>query len=598
MGKTFGSSRSILLAAVLFAALGSTARAKETPANDCLVGVENADEQQLSGTITCTDGADCDADGATNGSCSFKIRGCINIPGVAGCTLRPIKKVKFKTPHSNNKIVLTPVAGQASSVCGSFIELQAPLKKKGKKPGKRVVNASVKADVKPAGKNSDKDKVTFVCNPCPTSSCVPPTTTTTITSTVTTTSTSTTTVPTCGDGTMNGTEGCDPNAQPTGCQGGETCMPPGAISECTCKTCTPINPLQTLQFQTSTLTTDFCGSAGLVTPPNAPTTGEVTTDTSSTIPLGAGCLYIGGGGSSVPGGITPDGAKSNFDLTQDCGGEVVVAAQAAVESTPEECTAGSGPGKACINDLVNWPNLQSCTTDSDCPHTNGPGNGGVAPSSCVDKPNCLFGPPLPIVNGPLSTCVVNTFGTSASGSLVKTTGAAQVNLPLRSHTFLTGNSTAPCPQCISNLCVGGARAGLACTTTSTQQLTTIDCPPSPDGGAYLPEFQVNLEKLTTGTSSKTNPDGIFCPDQKTFSAFGTQNRGLRPDGDPTHPPIKIVTISQTGSPAGDVTDNLTHATTLAAVFCIPATGNGLIDGAADLAGPAAVSLPGTMQILP
>jgi hypothetical protein len=133
------TTTAIVLAAVLLAPLGATARAAENPANDCLIGVENEDEQQLSGTISCTDGDACDADGATNGSCTFKIRGCLNIPGVAGCTLRPIKKVKFVTPHSNNKIVITPVAGEASSVCGSFIELQAPLKKKGKKAGKRIV---------------------------------------------------------------------------------------------------------------------------------------------------------------------------------------------------------------------------------------------------------------------------------------------------------------------------------------------------------------------------------------------------------------------------------------------------------------------------
>jgi hypothetical protein len=129
-------------------------------------------------------------------------------------------------------------------------------------------------------------------------------------------------------------------------------------------------------------------------------------------------------------------------------------------------------------------------------------------------------------------------------------------------------------------------------------MTTIDCPPVADGGAYLPEFQVNLEKLTTGTSQKTDPDGLFCTAQKTFSAFGGQNQTFRTPGDPTNPPIKIVTITENGSPAGNLTDNMPHAARLGAVFCIPETGNGLIDGAADLAGPGAVSLPGSVQILP
>jgi hypothetical protein len=36
--------------------------------------------------------------------------------------------------------------------------------------------------------------------------------------------------------------------------------------------------------------------------------------------------------------------------------------------------------------------------------------------------------------------------------------------------------------------------------------------------------------------------------------------------------------------------------TLASTFCIAATGNGIVDGAADLPGPGAVSLPGTFVV--
>jgi hypothetical protein len=37
---------------------------------------------------------------------------------------------------------------------------------------------------------------------------------------------------------------------------------------------------------------------------------------------------------------------------------------------------------------------------------------------------------------------------------------------------------------------------------------------------------------------------------------------------------------------------------LGSVFCIPATGNLLIDGAADLPGPGAVTLPVLIDLLP
>jgi len=595
MRTTFRLSR-IVGVSVMVAALGvlgaRTVGAAENPANDCLIGVLDEQGSTVT-TITCTDGDSCDADGATNQTCTFSLQACVNLPGVSGCAQRPIKKAKV-TPASAG-ITVTPSGD--SSACGAFTDVVVKLKKRGRKAGKKKLTARAIADVKPFGKNKDADKVVLTCTPCPSESCVPPSTTSTTTTPGTsTTSTTIAAEPSCGDGAVNGTEACDPAAATTGCGAGETCMPPGAITECTCKTCTPVNPVDTMQFTTTNATASYCGDPGLLAPGASGTaSGTVETDAQEMLNLGAGCLYIGGGGGGVPGGLIPDGSQSNFDLTQACtGGETIIAGQAGDSKT---CSKGSGPGKACINKLDTWPTLQACTTDADCPMTGA--NGSVADGSCVDKPNCLFGPPLPIENGGLSTCVVNTIGEDASGSIMPATGDAQVTLPLRSHTFIRPiNDTTPCPTCVNNLCVGGQRDGQACTTTSPGALTTIDCPPLATGGAYLPEFRVKLDKLTTGTSTKTNPDGLFCPAQRTFSAFGGQNQTFRPVGDPTNPPIKIVTITETGSPAGDLTDNQPHAARLGAVFCIPETGNGLIDGAADLAGPGAVSLPGTVQILP
>jgi hypothetical protein len=589
---------------VLFSGLSAVfgvvaASAKENPANDCLVGIEgpgptpDVSVNITNLTVSCTDGDSCDDDGQTNGSCSFKIKGCVNIPNVSGCTPRPIKKVKFKTGNEKNLISLTPDATNPSSVCGSFVDFKVALKKKGKKKppkaGKRKLIAMATANQKPFGKNKDTDKITFMCNPCPTDSCVPPTTTTTV---VVTTSTTTTTAPAepfCGDGIVNGSEGCDPAAANTGCTGGQTCMPAGAISECTCKTCAPINPVQVMQFTTAT-GTEFCGSGALVdppatTPPNPPGSGSVMGG-STTIPLGSGCLYIGGGNANVPGGGIPDGSTSNFNLTLDCGGELVVAGKAPTnDAETRSCTTGVGATHACANTLELWPNLTACTTDDDCPHT---GQGGaVAKGSCIEKPNCLFGPPLPIIGAP-STCVVNTIGETASGSVLAD-GSAQVTLPLRSHTFISLNTNQPCPICNNNLCEGGPRDGMACTTTSVVQQTSIDCPPDPAMGAYLPEFVVRLDKLTTGSITKTNAQGLFCPSQNTASAFGTQQQA---------PPLVVTSITETGSKAAGALSTTPQDVTLSTVFCIPATADALINGAADLPGPGAVSLPGTLQILP
>jgi len=189
MKKTSSVSRIVVIGAAMAIMLGAspsvrTAEAKENPANDCLVGLQGPGASPdvsvvISAlTVSCTDGDSCDDDGATNGSCAFKVRGCVNIPGVSGCALRPIKKVKFNTGNQKNLIQLQPSATEATSVCGAFVDFKVDLKKKGKKPGKRKIIASATANVKPNGKNKDKDKVTFVCNPCPTDNCGSTTTTT------------------------------------------------------------------------------------------------------------------------------------------------------------------------------------------------------------------------------------------------------------------------------------------------------------------------------------------------------------------------------------------------------------------------------------
>jgi hypothetical protein len=58
------------------------------------------------------------------------------------------------------------------------------------------------------------------------------------------------------------------------------------------------------------------------------------------------------------------------------------------------------------------------------------------------------------------------------------------------------------------------------------------------------------------------------------------------------------TIRLFGSPAGDARDRLPHPATLASIFCIPPTYDPIIDNAANLPGPGAVTLPGTSQLLP
>ena len=81
----------------------------------------------------------------------------------------------------------------------------------------------------------------------------------------------------------------------------------------------------------------------------------------------------------------------------------------------------------------------------------------------------------------------------------------------------------------------------------------------------------------------TNGTGNFCPGQTNtgghmFGCFGS---------------AACRTITENGVASGAISTGTPASATLAAVFCIGATGNGLVDASADLPGPGAVSLPGS-----
>jgi hypothetical protein len=284
----------------------------------------------------------------------------------------------------------------------------------------------------------------------------------------------------------------------------------------------------------------------------------------------------------VPPGPVVDGASNFFDLSApdaQTGNSNLLASSG---TGPHDCTKGAGPGRHCIGPTNTGV---ACTADTDCDVS--------VPGSCALDANCLFGPPLPIENGGLSTCVINVIQTDASGIGNLCTGESSVDLPLFSRTHLTGNQTSPCPKCISGTCNAGPRAGMACIPVGSQ-LTTHDCPPNP--GGLLAPFPVSLNPLSTAPVSKIAGDGNFCPGQAAsppaagFSgAFGF---GLSPT------PLAEC-IQENGTSAGDLTDGAVHmGAVLASVFCIPATGSVAIDGAADLPGPGGITLPVNTQALP
>ncbi|HUL98817.1 MAG TPA: hypothetical protein VLU24_05250 [Mycobacterium sp.] len=196
------------------------------------------------------------------------------------------------------------------------------------------------------------------------------------------------------------------------------------------------------------------------------------------------------------------------------------------------------------------------------------------------------------------------------------------------------NETA-CPTCENavtgtNHCISGKNHGAACTPVGSKK-TTMDC--LPKDIEFLGPLGVDLAPLQTGTSTLTAAVGnrnaqctsaghgqggvpmpccsgagtgscngfFFCPvataDTCTYTnPFGStcqQTAGCF--GIPG-----CARIEETGQASAPLTDNLTHNVTIAATFCIPATGNALVDGGAgaDLPGPGAVSIRGTLQTVP
>jgi hypothetical protein len=186
---------------------------------------------------------------------------------------------------------------------------------------------------------------------------------------------------------------------------------------------------------------------------------------------------------------------------------------------------------------------------------------------------CLFGPPVPMMLGGISSCAVNTFAADAHGEIVPNSGAMTGDIPLVSTLTITGNAAEPCPKCVGGACDATAlNAGAACTSDASTG-ESHDCTAA---GLVMPPQPLDLRRTTTGTSSMSGPGGLFCPSQLNAGAFGD---------------AAVTTIEEIGDSFGNLHGGPPGNGTLALVFCMPAIGNLLLDGALDLPGPAAMSLP-------
>jgi len=127
-------------------------------ASDCYLTFEGITETAPR-TVACFDGSSCDADGTVNGSCTFPVSVCVfGKDPVTGCTPAPVTKLtgaKFLTNR--------PTLPASAAACGMPNSVVVPLRKNGKKPGKKkIVMAAITDGGHP---KKDVDKFKLVCMP-------------------------------------------------------------------------------------------------------------------------------------------------------------------------------------------------------------------------------------------------------------------------------------------------------------------------------------------------------------------------------------------------------------------------------------------------
>jgi hypothetical protein len=307
--------------------------------------------------------------------------------------------------------------------------------------------------------------------------------------------------------------------------------------------------------------------------------------------LACGSLYLGGGGATVPPNVTPAGATNRF-------------------------TVSGCSGNSCsLTPFTTAPAVNSAQPD--CTTT-----------------GCNFGTPLPIASGSTTTCVLNQFSAPVTATLDVAAGTTNdLDIRLNSITYLTANNAQPCPRCqvspgvpangtptapATGTCDRGARAGLACTSTNPQGLTR-DCGPGgtsanpvrnctapcvnandtcacADGSLFIGPLPINLAPLTTGANARQAnvqvgalPNAGFATGQtvagcfRSASGYGSTCRRIELNG------IAAGSLL----PAG--TSKLIG---FASIFTVPATGNGLVDFAANLPGPGATTVVGNGSLVP
>jgi hypothetical protein len=208
----------------------------------------------------------------------------------------------------------------------------------------------------------------------------------------------------------------------------------------------------------------------------------------------------------------------------------------------------------------------------------GAASGAGSLAYTCSKTGCPFGAPRPVPNSTgTSSCVHVVFTGDATGSVNTCHGGVALDQPLQAKIFITGNMALPCPTCSGGVCGPSANnPGAACFDQGGGQ--SVDCVPA---GLEV-DLNISTPNSGTGVATATATAGKFCTGQANNGCFGSATCDF---------------YEADGTAAGKLTAG-SHAGATATTFCIPATGNGVIDSNGGFPGPGANSSNVSMSLLP
>jgi len=201
------------------------------------------------------------------------------------------------------------------------------------------------------------------------------------------------------------------------------------------------------------------------------------------------------------------------------GGDVTVALNCSATQRPCGTCSISGPIPNAAGKLQN----QRCSGDTSKQCTNAP-NGTGGPCTGLGTCEFFFGGPLPLAAGGVTTCVVNQFNGSVSGTANVETGQANTISLLTSRVYNGLAIDNPCARCINDptnndgnpqgTCSGGTRNGLACDGNGSvferpdYGVTSLDCPIA--AASLIATLPIDLSSATAPVAKTVTAGSPAC----------------------------------------------------------------------------------------